>query len=257
MGRRQDLRKKRRLDRLIKRTKIEREQRKIDYENNQAIQAEIDSANNEFESSETYYALFGVVLSIIALIDWLALSTFHYEVIAEFSVWKSLLVFIIYTLVAYTLIPKSGFNLFRLLIGLSIVTFPLLIISNTVFSGVYEQGLLQILLNTAILAPLLSCLIYLTHFSKLNGLWLIAILMMAIPMSVYSVNNWSNLQTQPPIMIAASIFGLIVGYYWAGCTYDYPRTWQKLTSYMITIHVRLMTAAILILTNLWVILFLL
>ena len=257
MGKRKDLQNKRRLYRLIKRKKQEQRESAAQREERQALQAKRNAESNKIESADTYYALFGIIITLVAFIDWLALSTFSYEVISNFGIWKSLMIFMIYVLATFILIPKSGSDLFRTLIGLSITSFPLLIIGNTIFSGVYEQSILHILLCTVTIALLLSCLIYMTNFSALNGLWLVTIMVLAIPLSVYSVGNWLSIKIQAPMLVAASIFALIVGFYWTGSKHDYPRSLQTLLAHMITIHVRLVFAVILILTNVWIILFLL
>lgn len=257
MGKRQDLRAKRKLKRFFESKKKEAQDRKIQNELNQIIKEERDKLNNTIESQRLYYALFGVTLALMCALDWLALQTLNYQTIHDFGPWKAFALFVLYGIACMLLVPRENKGWGTILLGISIFTAPLLMFGNVLFSGKYETELLNLLLSTAALSLCLSPIVFLMHHDKHNPMWLLVGFSLLCPIAFIVLSAKLAAPASLAIVFSALAFGGVFGFSWADTAFEYPRSFQNLARKMFIGHFKLTLVTATVLTNVWVILFVL
>lgn len=257
MGKKIDLRNKRRLKRLFERKKAESEQAKAERMLIERNTTERLEKQSRFRSTASYTPVIGIVLSVMLFLDWSALQFFNYQAIHQFGTFKSAGLYIAYVFVVLTVISKrkeKGWN--TTLLGVSVMTSPLVIVVNILLSGRYEQELSDMLLCASFSALILLLANYFTANRTYNGLWIVGAYTSLFITTFYVYRILISEQTLSGVsFIGAVVFGLVLGWKWADCRSELPRTIQSAVQFICIAHIYAFLGFLLISTNLWVILF--
>lgn len=257
MGKRADLRKKRRIKRFLKQSKVEAEKRREQYKAQEQERTERLETQSDFNSPEAYTPVIGLVIAAITMIDWAALQFLNYSTIHKFGTLKSIGIYILYAFILMTVISKSiekGWG--STLIGVSIMTAPFILIINTVFSGQHEMEISNMLLAVAFSALIVSIgtLISARKY-QYNGLWIVVGYPLLCTLVFFTYSDWKTGAPSPVVLLGSALFGLVLGWKWAASRIELPRNVQTAVLNVCTAHLYAFLACVALSTNVWVILF--
>lgn len=256
MGKKTDVREKRRLKRFFTKTKRDRAVKIAPsgvIEQSNITERELQGT---ISSLRVYNFLFGIILATIALINLGALQILNYASIREFGILKSVGIFFLWCIIVMIGISKKrDKGLMVALFGISIFAIPLFIIINMVFDGQYESFIEDMLLTVSITSIVMSLITLLTPLIYYNRLWLIAGYAFLCSFSLFLYGSWQGIPVPGEILLGAFIFSTVLGWRWAESLYDSQKTLQAMVVTVMYAHIQTFIAYITVATNIWVILF--